>query len=90
MTDIKTHHPKQIPSVTLVEEGRKISFAKACLGDVEILRKVNDRDWKTISKAARSPFIDDDPLPEGSNVSYLVRLEQNDGKKEFELHVYQQ
>ncbi|OKL40464.1 hypothetical protein [Pontibacter flavimaris] len=87
MTDISTEHPDSIPSVELLNQGRRINFSKHCLGDVKVRRSVNKGSWDTLTEQARSPYIDQDDFPAGTHLLYEVELEQDNERKKYELEV---
>ncbi|ARS38136.1 hypothetical protein CA264_21570 (plasmid) [Pontibacter actiniarum] len=85
MTNVSTSHPSNIPYLELVKEGRKISFRRDCFGEIIVRRKVNDGDWETLIERTRSPFVDTDPFPPGTTLTYSVELELDNEKKQYEL-----
>lgn len=87
MTTLNTDHPNHLPYIELVEEGRKISFRRDCLGDLEIFRKVNDKDEALLIKKARTPYVDEEEFPPGTKLNYSIRLEENGEEKQYELEV---
>lgn len=88
MTDIKTDHPEHIPQVELVESGRKISFRRDWFGEIKIMRKVNDQDWTVLIEKARTPYIDEEEFPAGTELSYIIQLDENNERKQFQLDVH--
>jgi hypothetical protein len=80
MTQISTEHPQHIPYIELTEQGRKISFRKECLEEIEIRRKVNENDWSPLAKNIRTPYIDEEDFPSGTKLSYAIRIgeQEND------------
>ena len=88
MTDVNTDHPNHLPYIELIESARKISFRRDCFGEIEILRKVNNGNWELLIKKVRTPYIDEEKFPSGTKLSYVIRLEENDEKKQFNLNVW--
>ena len=68
--------------VLLTEEGRKIYFAKECLDEVTVLRRINEEPWKEISRDVRTPFFDTDKISTPAYVEYklLFKTKGNDSK----------
>lgn len=87
MTNTSTNHPQHIPYIELTEEGRKISFRKDCLDEVEIYRKVNENDWELLIKDIRTPYTDQEEFPAGTLLSYSIRLGSAGEEKPYELDV---
>lgn len=87
MTDVSTDHPYGIPYIELVEQGRKISFQRDCLGEVKIYRKVNEEDWNLLIQQTRTPYVDTEEFPSGTKISYKIELEQNHEKHQYTLEV---
>lgn len=46
--------------LSLLPDGREITFKKACLEPITIWRKINDGAWQVVAKEARPPFVDTD------------------------------
>ena len=87
MTDVSTDHPSGIPYIELVEQGRKISFRRDCLGEVKIYRKINDEDWKLLIQQVRTPYVDAEDFPSGTTISYAIELDQENKKNKYNLEV---
>ncbi|WP_114780600.1 hypothetical protein [Botryobacter ruber] len=87
MTNVSTDHPAGIPYIELTDEGRKISFRKDCLGELKILRKVNESDWETLIQRTNPPYVDQEAFPRGTKLTYAIELELHNEKKEYELEV---
>ncbi|MEX2336811.1 MAG: hypothetical protein WD555_06035 [Fulvivirga sp.] len=87
MTDINTGHPENLPYIELREGKRKISFRRDCFGKIEILRKVNDGDWKLLIRKVRTPYVDEERFPAGTKLSYEIKLEENEETKQFNFNV---
>lgn len=62
---------------------RKIYFRRDCFGAIEISRRVNDGGWKLLIQKVRTPYVDEEKFPPGTKLSYSIRLEENEEKKQF-------
>lgn len=87
MTKINTDHPNHIPYIELTEKGRKISFHRDCFGEIEIWRRVNEQDWELLIQKIRTPYVDQEKFPPRTRLTYSIRLEENEEKKQFNLDV---
>lgn len=87
MTDSSTNHPSHIPYIELTDQGRKISFRKDCLDEVEIYRKVDENEQELLVKNIRTPYIDQEEFPAGTHLSYAIRLTSAGDEKPYELDV---
>ena len=87
MTDVSTNHPSGLPYIELLEEGRKISFRRDCFGEIRIQRKVNEGEWEVLAERIRSPFVDAEPFPAGTKISYAVELELSKKVHKYKLDV---
>lgn len=87
MTNSSTKHPQHIPYIELTDEGRKISFRKDCLDEVEIYRKVDENERELLIKNIRTPYIDQEEFPAGTQLSYSIRLVSSGEEKPYELDV---
>ena len=87
MTDVSTNHPSGLPYIELLVEGRKISFRRDCFGEISIHRKVNEGEWEVLAQRVRSPFVDKDPFPSGTEIAYSVELELDDKTHQYQLDV---
>ena len=85
MTNVKTGHPSHLPYIELTDKGRKISFRRDCLEEIEIQRKVNEQDWKLLVKNIRTPYTDEESFPDGTKLSYSIKLTENGEEKEYIL-----
>lgn len=88
MTQLKDKHPKDIPSVSFSEQGRKVDFQKDCLGEVTVYRKVNDRAFELLARNVRPPYIDEEIFKPDTQLTYSVRIkEEGEEEKRYDMPV---
>lgn len=74
--------------ITLVPEGRSISFKKQCLESIDIWRSVNGNEWQEIANNVRAPYVDDEKFDSPAVLKYKVLFNGIEGEyKTIEVHL---
>ena len=75
--------------LTLMPEGRHLSFSKELLEVAHIFRRVGGEagPWQRVAVNTRSPYLDTDVFAPGTQLEYYVQHETQQGAEEGRSHL---